>query len=204
MLATEDVKAIKTFIREGYRDSEIARQFKVSRLTVRRLRLGQTHKKVTPARSVGLLHKHTPAPAPRPSQPARVLTDDKLVAFRDQLGKRMGIKPKPTNTSRGAQAAAASAAPDAAAVQSRPTPAQPGTERPNAPPAPTPTPVTALDVPTAAPLESEHRKAARLRHSKAVEVHAANKKRAFWGAGELEETEREVTAAAAALKNALS
>ena len=30
MLPTEDVKAIKRFVLEGYRDSEISRRFKVS------------------------------------------------------------------------------------------------------------------------------------------------------------------------------
>ena len=202
MLATEDVKAIKTFIREGYRDSEIARQFKVSRLTVRRLRLGQTHKDVTPARSVGLLHKHTPAPAPR--KPRRAFTQAEWDKVREAMG---GTPTAPKRVmGRGAQKSAV----DRGEVPT-PGPARPVPERHAAPPEPASPPATsALDVPAtasvgaeASPLEPEYLKAARLRHSEAVEAHAANKKRPFLLAGELEETEREVTAAAVALKNAL-
>ena len=48
MLPTEDVRAIKRYILERYRDSEIALQFGCSRLTVRRIRLGQTHADTPP------------------------------------------------------------------------------------------------------------------------------------------------------------
>ena len=105
MLPTEDVRAIKRYILERYRDTEIAAQFKCSRLTVRRIRLGQTHADTPPARSVGVLHKHTPAPRPR-RQPTRVLTDEKAAALRDSLAASMGLKPKPTNSGRGAQSSA--------------------------------------------------------------------------------------------------
>ena len=109
MLPTEDVRAIKRYILERYRDSEIALQFGCSRLTVRRIRLGQTHADTPPARSVGVLHKHVPAPRPRTRPIKLTLQGDEAVAkLKERLGPSFGVKPRP-GSSRGAQANAGAA-----------------------------------------------------------------------------------------------
>ena len=139
MLPTEDVRAIKRYILERYRDTEIAAQFKCSRLTVRRIRLGQTHADTPPARSVGVLHKHVPAPRPRPRTKR---TEAEWARIQEGLKGAFGVKPpRRDGAGRGAQAG--------------PRAARPGPERPNGPTAPTSTPVTALDAPTAASVAAE-------------------------------------------------
>ena len=141
MLPTEDVRAIKRYILERYRDTEIAAQFKCSRLTVRRIRLSQTHADTPPARSVGVLHKHVPAPRPRPIK-LTLQSDEAVAKLKEALAPAFGVKPpRRDGAGRGAQAG--------------PRAARPGPERPNAPTAPTSTPVTALDAPTAASVAAE-------------------------------------------------